>query len=70
MENNTKEKALTKAFAKIMFLETDVASLREEVKEYPDGHIVSFEEIKKCLESAENDLNVWKYIYNLIEKDI
>lgn len=70
MENNIKEKALTKAFAKIMFLKTDVASLRKEIREYPNGHIVSVEEMNKCLKSTENDLNLWEYIYNLIEKDI
>jgi hypothetical protein len=62
------ERAISKAFAKVMTLKMDIRSLADDIKWKRTGG-VTVDELKSVLEGTKNELETWKYIYNLIEKN-
>jgi len=61
------EKAIQKAFAKVVTLKMDIRALADDVKCNRTGG-VGMEEIKNVLEGTKTELQVWQYIYDLLEK--
>jgi hypothetical protein len=62
------ERAGAKAFAQVVNAKMDIRALADDVKCQRTGG-VSLEEIKNVLEGAKIELEIWKYILNLIEKN-
>jgi hypothetical protein len=61
------ERAIQKAFAKVVTLKMDIRALADDVKCNRTGG-VGIEEIKNVLEGTKTELQVWQYIYDLLEK--
>ena len=62
------ERAIQKAFAKVVTLKMDIRALADDVKCNRTGG-VGIEEIKNVLEGTKTELQVWQYIYDLLEKN-
>lgn len=69
MEETTVNRALTKAMAKIVTLEYDIKKLQDELRNDTGNGIVSTAEIELCLRSNERELDIWKLIYRVLEKE-
>ncbi len=68
MNNEIKERARHKAFAKISFLELENKAYVRDIKAGGDGRL-SVDLLKRCLSSNEKELLTWKYIAKLIDED-
>ena len=68
MNNEIKERARHKAFAKISFIELENDAYRRDIKAGGDGRL-SVGLLQTCLSSNENELKTWQYIAKLIETD-
>jgi len=68
MNNEIKERARHKAFAKISFIELENDAYRRDIKAGGDGRL-SVDLLQTCLSSNENELKTWQYIAKLIETD-
>ena len=68
MNNEIKERARHKAFAKISFLELENKAYIRDIKAGGDGRL-SVDLLQRCLNSNEKELLTWKYITKLIETD-
>jgi hypothetical protein len=68
MNNEIKERARHKAFAKISFLELENKAYIRDIKAGGDGRI-SVDLLKTCLSSNKKELKTWQYIAKLIETD-
>ncbi len=66
MNNEIKERARHKAFAKMSFLELENKAYIRDIKAGGDGRI-SVDLLKTCLSSNKKELQTWQYIYKLIE---
>lgn len=67
LQSELQQRASDKAFAKVTMLYTDVLNLESDVKHGYTGGI-SLEELELVLKGARTELEVWKYITELIEK--
>lgn len=67
MSRDIQERAMQKAFAKVVTIKMDIRALADDVKCGRTGG-VSIEEIKNVLDGTKTELEVWKYIFDLIEK--
>ena len=65
---NIKERASNKAFAKISNLHMDIKELVNDIKEKRTGGI-SMEQLELVLDGTRLELDTWKYIATLIEKN-
>jgi|TARA_R110000824_G_scaffold45177_2_gene130818 hypothetical protein len=65
---NIKERASNKAFAKISNLHMDIKDLVNDIKEKRTGGI-SMEQLELVLDGTRLELDTWKYIATLIEKN-
>jgi len=69
-----KERARSKAFAKISFIKLENETYKRDIKAakrpsiYGDGRL-SVDLLKTCLRSNERELLTWQYIAKLIETD-
>jgi len=63
-----KERARSKAFAKINFIELENRTYKRDIKAGGDGRL-SVDLLKRCLSSNEKELLTWKYIAKLIDED-
>ena len=63
-----KERASNKAFAKISNLHMDIKDLVNDIKEKRTGGI-SMEQLELVLDGTRLELDTWKYIATLIEKN-
>lgn len=63
-----KQRASDKAFSKLMSLDFQIKSLRQNI-EYNRTGGVTLEELIGVLDLEERDKEVWDYITTLIEKD-
>lgn len=61
-------RASAKAFAKITMLKMDIDEMKEHLRRRLYGG-VSKEEFELCLEGTKKELDVWNYMYKLIETD-
>lgn len=68
MSNTIQERAVAKAFAKVVTIKMDIRALADDVKYGRTGG-VSIEELRNVLEGTKTELNVWKYILTLIKQD-
>ena len=68
MNNEIKERARHKAFAKISFLELENKAYIRDIKAGGDGRL-SVDLLQRCLNSNKNELLTWQYIAKLIETD-
>ena len=68
MNNEIKERARHKAFAKISFLELENKAYIRDIKAGGDSRI-SVDLLKTCLSSNKKELQTWQYIAKLIETD-
>jgi hypothetical protein len=68
MNNEIKERARHKAFAKISFLELENKAYIRDIIVGGDGRI-SVDLLKTCLSSNKKELQTWQYIAKLIETD-
>jgi hypothetical protein len=68
MNNEIKERARHKAFAKISFLELENKAYIRDIKAGGDGRI-GVDLLKTCLSSNKKELKTWQYIAKLIETD-
>jgi hypothetical protein len=66
MNNEIKERARHKAFAKISFLELENKTYIRDIKAGGDSRI-SVDLLKTCLSSNKKELQTWQYIAKLIE---
>ncbi len=66
MNEEIKERARHKAFAKISFIELENRTYRRDIKTGGDGRL-SVDLLKTCLSSNEKELQTWQYIAKLIE---
>ena len=60
--------ASNKAFAKVTMLKMDIDELKRDIDTMNHG-LISKEEMESCLEGTKKQLQIWSYIFNLIEKD-
>lgn len=60
--------ASNKAFAKITMLKMDIDKLKKDIDTRNHG-LISKEEMESCLSGTKKQLEIWSYIFNLIEKD-
>ena len=63
------DRALTKAMAKIVTLEYDVKKLQDELRNDNGNGVVTTAEIELCLQSNKRELDIWRLIYNVLEKE-
>lgn len=63
-----KQRASDKAFSKLMSLDFQIQSLRQDI-EYNRTGGVTLEELIGVLDLEERDREIWDYITTLIEKD-
>ena len=68
MNNEIKERARHKAFAKISFIQLENDAYKRDIKSGNSGRL-SVDLLKTCLRSNENELLTWQYIAKLIETD-
>ena len=68
MNNEIKERARHKAFAKMNFLELENRTYKRDIKAGGDGKL-SVDLLQRCLSSNKNELLTWQYIAKLIETD-
>ena len=68
MNNEIKERARHKAFAKISFIKLENDAYRRDIKAGGDGRL-SVDLLRTCLSSNKNELLTWQYIAKLIETD-
>lgn len=68
MSNTIHDRAVSKAFAKVVTLKMDIRALADDVKCGRTGG-VSIEELRNVLEGTKTELNVWKYILTLIKQN-
>jgi len=68
MNEDIKERASHKAFAKISFIKLENETYKRDIKAGGDGRL-SVDLLKRCLSSNENELLTWQYIAKLIETD-
>ena len=68
MNNEIKERARHKAFAKISFIKLENDAYRRDIKAGGDGRL-SVDLLQRCLSSNKNELLTWQYIAKLIETD-
>jgi len=66
--NDIQTRASDKAFAKIHAIHNSLRNLKSDLKQQRYGPITK-EEILLCIKCEEIDLDVWNYIYKLIETD-
>jgi hypothetical protein len=62
------QRAHDKALAQLTTMEYSIAELKRDIKRGTTGG-VSVEQLEACLESDQKELEVWNYIYTLIELD-
>ena len=68
MNEDIKERARHKAFAKISFLELENRTYIRDIKAGGAGRL-SVDLLQRCLSSNKNELLTWQYIAKLIEID-
>lgn len=68
IDNNIKERAFDKAFAKIKMYENELISLQKKVKSGGSGGI-TFEQLLGVVDHTKAEIIIWTYIAGLIEKD-
>ena len=68
MNEDIKERARHKAFAKISFLQLENRTYVRDIKAGGDGRL-SVDLLQRCLSSNKNELLTWQYIAKLIETD-
>lgn len=69
MGDTIMDRALTKAMAKIVTLEYDIKKLQDELRNDTGNGVVTTSEIELCLRSNERELDIWKLIYRVLEKE-
>jgi len=69
MVDTITDRALTKAMAKIVTLEYDIKKLYDELRNDTGNGIVTTSELEICLRSNEQELDIWKLIYRLLENE-
>lgn len=62
------QRAHDKALAQLTTMEYSIAELNRDIKRGTTGG-VSIEQLEACLDSDLKELEVWNYIYTLIELD-
>jgi hypothetical protein len=62
------QRAHDKALAQLTTMEYSIAELKRDIKSGATGG-VSVEQLEACLGSDQKELEVWNYIYTLIELD-
>jgi hypothetical protein len=62
------QRAHDKALAQLTTMEYSITELKRDIKRGTTGG-VSVEQLEACLESDQKELEVWNYIYTLIELD-
>ena len=68
MNEDIKERARHKAFAKINFLQLENRTYVRDIKAGGSGRL-SVDLLQRCLSSNKNELLTWQYIAKLIETD-
>jgi hypothetical protein len=68
MRNEIHERAIAKAFAKVVTTKMDIRALADDVRCGRTGG-VTVEEMQNVLDGTKTELEVWKYIYELIENN-
>lgn len=63
-----KQRASDKAFSKLMSLDFQIQSLRQDIENNRTGG-VTLEDLIGVLDREERDKEIWDYITTLIEKD-
>lgn len=63
-----KQRASDKAFSKLMSLDFQIESLRQDIENNRTGG-VTLEDLIGVLDREERDKEIWDYITTLIEKD-
>ena len=68
MEQETKEKASNKAFAKLSSLKFELESLKRDYYMGLTGG-VTLQELEGVINHVEKEIDIWNYISALVEKD-
>jgi hypothetical protein len=63
------DRALTKAMAKVVTIEYDIKKLQDELRNDTGNGVVTTTELELCLRSNERELDIWKLIYRVLEKE-
>ena len=66
---DTKQRALDKAFAKVVMSEIDIKNTIDDIKQ-KRWACVTKEQLQMVLKHQERELQIWFYIQKLIKKDL
>ena len=67
-EQEIKERASDKVFAKIISLENEIIALNRDIDKKMSGGI-TIEQLHSILDYTESEIIIWRYIASLTEKD-